>query len=237
MPADEADLELLKRFIERTATAMVERGWEVDPAGLPDGTSIFFGNFRRPVGAEWLATVEFISESGPVDGVELRLSGPRRFHRFEVTVGGEFGVRHLPTERLLRALEVRCEADVTRDLEDIFVEAGNDLPKMTDAHSVDQASLALVAAVEAHAMPFARQHADVDAAVAFIADGEQMNRSPEFEYLFVPALLAASGRHVDARTALATFRLRPKSGRPDEEEYARFEVGLSSWLDNPSSLS
>ena len=63
MRADEADRELLKRFIERTATAMVDRAWEVDSADPPDGTSMSLGSFSKAVGAEWRATVEFMLAS------------------------------------------------------------------------------------------------------------------------------------------------------------------------------
>jgi len=236
VPTDDADRELLERFVAVTAEAMLGRGWEVDPAGLPDSASIFLGNFRQTVNPEWLATVEFIKESGPVDGVKLRLSGRRRFHRFEVTVGGEIGVRHLPTEQLFREFNVRREATISLDLADVFDERGDELPSMTDVRSVEQASEALVAVVTARAMPFAREHADVDAAIAFISGGGQRHRSPEFEYILIPALLATSGRRAEARAALATYSQRPKSGPRDEEEYGRFAAQLSAWLDNPSAL-
>lgn len=238
MATDQAYGALLERFIERTAEAMLARGWEVDPAEVPDAKSAFLGTFRQSVGADWLATVEFMLESGPTThGIEVGLSGPRSSHEFRAVVGGELGIRHLPTERLLSALDARCEADISLDLEDIFEDAGKDLPTMTDPQSVDRASEELVTVADAHAKPFARQHADVDAVIAFIADGEQANRDREFEYLFVPALLASSGRHAEARAALADFRRRPKSGPADEQEYDRFAHRLSAWLDGPSDLA
>lgn len=235
MANDKTGRALLDRFIAGTTEAMVKLGWEVDPAWLPDASSMFLGTFRRSVAADdWLATVEFAVESGPtIYGLELRLTGVRKTDRFEAVVGGEIGVRHLPTERLLRALDARCEATITRDLEDIFASYGDELPTMTDAQSVDHASQKLVAAADAYAMPFAREHADVDAVIAFITNGELTNRDPESGYMLVPALLAASGREAEARAALAAYRRRPQSGPSDEEDYARFAAQLSSWLDNP----
>jgi hypothetical protein len=235
MSTEQKSRTLLGRFIACTAEAMVDRGWEVDANDPPDADSIFLGTFRQSIGAEWLATVEFILESGPIIyGVEFHLSGPRKVNTFSATVGGELGVRHLPTERLLRALDVRAEVDISLELADIFEEAGNELPAMTDAQSVDRASRVLVAVVDAHAMPFARQHADVDAVIAFIADGRQISRTPQAGYMLVPALLAASGRHDEARAALAEFHQAPKSDPDDDERYAQFADQLSKWLDKPT---
>jgi hypothetical protein len=233
----DAGRAVLERFITTTADAVVARGWEVDPDAVPDADSIFVGTFRRPVGGDWLATVEFIREGGPKTGFELRLTGIRHFESFEATVGGYLGLRHIPTQGLLRALDVACEAGIALDLEDVFQEDGNELPNFTDEATAERASQELVAAVDAHAMPFAIEHADIDAVIEFIAGGGQADRSPEFEYLFVPALLASTGRYAAARAALAEFGRRPKSGPPDEAEYARFAAALSSWLDSHSPLT
>jgi hypothetical protein len=233
----DAGRAVLERFIRTTADAMVARGWEVDPETVPDADSIFVGTFRRPVGEDWLATVEFIREGGPKAGFELRLTGIRHFESFAETIGGYLGLRHIPTQRLLRALDVACESDIALDLEDVFDKDDTELPKFSDEATADRASQELVAAVDAHAMPLANEHADIDAVIEFIADGGQTDRSPEFEYLFVPALLASTGRYASARAALAEFEGRPKSGPPDDAEYTRFAAALSSWLDSPSPLT
>jgi hypothetical protein len=59
----------------------------------------------------------------------------------------ELGVRHLPTERLLAALDVRCEADISLDLAEIFEEHGDELPLFTDEDSAEVASRIIVDAV------------------------------------------------------------------------------------------
>jgi len=216
---------------------MTNRGWEVSGA-VPDGSSVFFGDYRQAIAAEFLATVEFLLESGPFSyGVELWPSGPRRVVELRACVGGELGLRHLPTERLLCLLNVRCEADISRDLADIAEAEGTALPMITDAQSAAQAPQMLVELVDAHALVFAREHASVEAMLAFIADGGQSNRTVEFEYMFVPALLAASGRHDEARAALIDFGQRTKSYPDEDAEYRRFGDDLSSWLDAPTSLS
>jgi len=228
---------LLGRFITRTADAMTERGWQVDPTAPPDGT-VFLGGFQQAVDGDWLATVDFILESGPTHlGTKLTLAGLRQAERFQATVGGELGVRHLPTARLLRLLDAICETNVSRELDDIAEEEGLELPAMIDADSVDEASRTLVRLVDAHAMRFARDHADIDEVVAFLASGGQNSRDREFEYIFVPTLLAASGRHAEARAALADYRQRPKTDPAEEAPYAHFADKLTSWLDKPSVTS
>jgi hypothetical protein len=228
---------LLGRFIARTAAAMTERGWQVDPTAPPDGT-VFLGGFQQAVDGDWLATVDFILESGPTHlGAKLTLAGLRQVERFQATVGGELGVRHLPSARLLRLLDTLCETNVSRELYDVAEEEGLELPTMTDADSVDEASRTLVGLIDAHAMRFARDHADVDKVVAFLAGGGQNNRDREFEYIFVPVLLAASGRHAEARAALAEYRRRPKTDPAEEAPYTHFADELTSWLDKPSVTS
>jgi hypothetical protein len=228
---------LLGRFIARTAPAMADRGWQVDPTAPPDGT-VFLGSFQQAVDGDWLATVDFILESGPTHlGAELTLAGLRQVERFQATVGGELGVRHLPTARLIRLLDVLCETNVSRELDDIAEEEGLKLPTMIDADSVDEASRTLVRLVDAHAMRFARDHADIDKVVAFLASGGQNSRDREFEYIFVPTLLAASGRHSEARAALADYRQRPKTDPAEDATYASFADKLTSWLDKPSVTS
>jgi hypothetical protein len=118
-----------------------------------------------------------------------------------------------------------------RDLEDVFDDEGSERSVITDGTSADAAARTLLAAVDAHALPFAREHASIEGVVAFITGGHQTNRDPEFEYLFVPTLLAASGRDEDARAALDGYRQRPKFSPGDEDEFERFAAELSAWLD------
>jgi hypothetical protein len=224
----------LERFVEEAARAMVARGWEADPERHSGADSIFLGVFRQPIGAQWLATVEFICEGGPVtDRIELGLTRVRSSERLSAIIGGELGLRHAPTARLLSDLDVVCEAHIMRDLEDVLEDdEGGKRPVISDDASAGRASEELVAVVDAHALQFARRYADVDRVLAFIAEGEQTSRDPEFEYVFVPALLAASGRCDDARAALRDYRERPKSSPAEEEQYQRFADDLGAWIDN-----
>jgi hypothetical protein len=54
-------------------------------------------------------------------------------------------------------------------------------------------------------------------------------RDDMFEYLFVPALLAATGRTAEAHAALEDYHTRTKRG-PEQKEYSAFRDRLNDWL-------
>ncbi len=231
MAIRDAQRDLLAVFVAQTARRMADRGWELDPAAAPDPSSIFLGSFRRPVAPDFVATVEFMLEStlaGGFDGFR-RLTTPR------VRVGVAVGVRHLPTERLIHQLDWHGEVDISRELADIV--GDEPAPPITDEETADRASLTLVELVEAHAMTFATAHASIDAMVAFIAGGEQLDRDEEFACEFVPALLAASGNTDRARVAVAGFRARPRPDPASATRYGRFADLLLGWIDNSTPLN
>jgi len=222
----------LRRFADRTRVAMLANGWDIADDGPAHGDSIFLGSFQQSVAPDFLGTVEFILESGPIVlGAEVWPPGQvHRTRRFEALVGGELGVRHLPTAQLLQILDAHCEADISLDIEEAFEADGLSLPMMTDPPSVDEAAGVLVEAVVRHALPFARAHANVDAMLRFLRDGGQTTRDDMFEAMFVPVLLAASDRRPEARAALDTYRRRNNPGTDEEREYAVFGDRLTSWL-------
>lgn len=224
--------QVLARFAESARRGLLSNGWEVGPQDPATGDSIFLGNFQRPVAPDFVATVQFILESGPMlYGAELRPTrGVVDVRRVWASVGGELGVRHLPTERLLTVLHVECEADVSLDLAEIFEDRGDELPTFSDEATADAASGVLVDAVTVHALPSARAHADVDRMLEFVRGGGQTTRSETWEYMFVPTLLAASGRRAEARAALAEYQERVPPGSDEEMEYSGFRDRLSGWL-------
>jgi hypothetical protein len=221
---------VLARFAERARDALLADGWALGPDGPSAADSIFLGSFQQPVAPDFVATVQLILESGPFI-VELDVRPTRgvvRTHRVSASVGGELGVRHLPTGRLLGALGISCEADISLDLAEILQDRGEELPSFTDEAGADAASALVVDLVAAQALPFAREHADVDRMLQFVRDGRQITRVDMFEYLFVPTLLAVSGRTGEARAALSDYgaRIRPD----DDEEYSKFRDRLNGWL-------
>ena len=128
-------------FAERARDAMLADGWGLGPEGPATGDSIFLGSFQRGVAPEFDATVQLVLESGPtIGGMELRpAQSVVRTGRVAASVGGELGVRHVPTERLLAALQVPCEADTSLDMAEIFEAQGNELPFFTDDATADVA--------------------------------------------------------------------------------------------------
>jgi hypothetical protein len=223
----DAQRVLLTRFVEQTAAAMSGLGWTADPTLPADPGSIFLGTFRQPVREHFAATVEFTLESGLTGGV----IGTRRLEQPRVRIGGEIGVRHVPTEQLIRQLKLISEVDISLDLSDVFNEAGKNLPVVRDEVSADQASATLVAAAPPLAVTFAREHASVDAMLNFILAGA-FNRDEMFECEFLPALLAGSGRLPEARQALTHYRQLPKRDADEAATYDRFADQLLRWLND-----
>ncbi|MEA2212305.1 MAG: hypothetical protein QOF83_2253 [Solirubrobacteraceae bacterium] len=231
MSIREAQRVLVARFIEQTAGAMSSLGWMVEPGPPADPGSMFLGTFRRAIAEHFAATVEFTLESSLTGG----FIGMRRLERPRLTIGGEIGVRHIPTEQLIRQLKLSSEVDITLDLADVFAETGQQLPVVRDDVSADRASATLVAAAAPHAVAFAHAHSNVEAMLSFILAGAA-NRDEMFECEFVPALLAGSGRLHEARQAVARYRQRPKRDADEKAMYDRFTDQLLHWLDDQESV-
>ncbi len=66
--------------------------------------------------------------------------------------------------------------------------------------------------------------------IQFVTAGGQTTRTETFEHIFVPTLLAASGRGAEALAALSNYERRNASGTREEEDYSTFRDRLSGWL-------
>jgi hypothetical protein len=216
-----------ERFVTRTRDRMVELGWEViaDPDEEADDTSVWLGDFQRSLDSDFVAIVRFVIES-----IEISAGVRRRHVSPEIMVGGEVGVCHRPTARLIELLEVGCGTDISCELGTLAAPGDDTTPSMSSVLSADRASQTLVELVDRHALGFAREHGSVDAMVAFLAGGGQVDRDEEFGFMFIPALLAASGRGARAGAALAEFRQRPRQHVEDQESYDHFARQLVAWL-------
>ncbi len=89
----------LNRFSVRARELLLRDGWTVDnERPEPDGL-VWLGSFIKPTATDFVATVEFILERGPM---EYRVPGP---DRLLAVIGGEFGVRHRPPPNGFTSLE------------------------------------------------------------------------------------------------------------------------------------
>ena len=89
---------------------------------------------------------------------------------------------------------------------------------------IEAAARTLVGAVVEHAVGYAEAHADLDRLL------EEVAAESEDDFEVVPVLLAASGRHDEARRALADYEA---SGEADVRsmQYRRFRYQLTRWLE------
>lgn len=195
----------LERFSARSCELLMRDGWTVDEDGPANDGCVFLGSFAKPTAPDFVATVEFILESGPT------VSGFVGRHRFRdvlrAVVGGEVGVRHLPTATRLRALSVRmgCETNVSLDIKELFDERGVELPTIVDDRSVDEAACRLVEATARYGEPFAREYSSLDAMIRFVDAGRQTTRGELFQAIFVAVAMSVAGRDADARAAAARY--------------------------------
>lgn len=206
MAAERDPIPELERFSARARELLTQNGWSVDEDGPGTDGRLFLGSFAKPTVPDFVATIEFILESGPtVSG----FSGLKRFqHVLEAVVGGEFGVRHLPTAARLQGLSIRMGSDtnVSVDIEELFADRGLELPTIVDDRSADEAALRLVDASARYGEPFAWEHSSVEAMISFIDEGRQTTRGELFQAIFVPVAMSAAGREADARHAATRYQ-------------------------------
>lgn len=226
MTVDPGGQSLLERFSSRAQTALLDDRWEIGREDPAREGSIFLGDFQKPLVPDFVATVEFILESGPM---VRGFVGAQRTSHVAAVVGGEFGVRHLPTAELLKALGVRCETNISLDIEEVFEAAGLSLPVIHDERSAEDAARVLVEAVGTYGVPFADKHSTVETMLRFVEEGGQTTRDDMFEAFFVPTMLAASGRSPEAEAALASYRPRLTHDE-EQEEFVDFADRLTALL-------
>jgi hypothetical protein len=239
---DDAEAALLDRFAAAAAHDMLGRGWQHQTGHASTrARSIFLGDFEQPIAPDWVATVEFMNEGGGVGHtLSLGFTGIRRTRESRAVVGGQVGLRHVPTAALLRTLlDITSGAHISRDLGDIVARLGRHLPAITDEATADAAARELVPVADAHAVEFGRTHATVDDIVAFLRRGDDTSWAYTPERVLVPAILAAADRHDDALAAIAEYRRRPRRRDEDDDQLAQFEAfaqRLVEWLNAGARL-
>jgi hypothetical protein len=212
----------LDRFTARACELLIWDGWTVDKDGPGDDGSLFLGSFAKPTAPDFVATIEFILESGPM------VYGVPGGNRLCAVVGGEFGVRHLPTATRLRALNIRmgCDTNVSVDIQELFDDQGLELPAIEDDRSAEEAASRLVDASARYGEPFARQHSSLEAMIRFVENGQQTTRDELFEAIFVPVAMSVDGRDADARQAIARYQ----SGLAHDDGRRQYKAFIQQFL-------
>jgi hypothetical protein len=204
----------VRAFADELRDVMLGDGWRVDPtsSGSATGSPAILGAYSQPVAAGYEATVEFMLESLPVVSLGRAPSGVSA----GLSVGGEIGIRHLPTQQLLMELGEAADAgSVTRDLEEIYDDNDQALPTIASPSEAALVARQLACTAAGEALTFARGHADIDALLSYIRSDGISTRLLVFEATLVPSLLATAGRVSDARAAITHYRSRlagPEAG-------------------------
>jgi hypothetical protein len=217
----------LRAFADELRDVMLGDGWSATPpsGGPATGFPTILGDFSQAVVPDFEATVEFVLESLPVVSFGRAPAGVSA----GLSVGGEIGIRHLPTQQLLMKLGEAADAgSVTRDLEEIYDDNDQALPTIASSSEAALVAQRLACTAAGEALKFARGHADVDALLSYIRSDGIWTRVLVFEATLVPALLATAGRDSDARAAITQYRSRLAGSEASEYEQIadRLLVGL-----------
>ena len=193
---------------------MTAAGWAVDVAYDTEPGSVMVGAFRRAVANDFSATAGF-----------YRTSFGKALPPLELT--GTVGVSYHRAYRLWPAVSDTERSDATIELGDLLDVSDELIVTVTDSKDAVRAAEQLAGLVLEHALAWAQRYASFDALL------EQSQADPECfesEIEEVPLLLAAAGRHDDARAALARYET---SGREEvaTRHYKRFSYQLTRWLD------
>jgi hypothetical protein len=161
----------LRAFADELRDVMLRDGWSADPtsSGSATGFPTILERYSKAVTPGYEATVEFMLESLPVVSFGCAPAGVSA----GLSVGGEIGIRHLPTQQLLMELGEAADAgSVTRDLEEIYGDNDQALPTIASPSERALVARQLACTAAGEALTFARGHADIDALLSHIrSDG------------------------------------------------------------------
>jgi hypothetical protein len=194
---------------------MTAAGWSVDVACRVPPAGYGLPAFRRPVDGEFTATVSFV-RPGPWVGDEPV--------EFSARVGVDLeGAYRLAPRVLGRESYSECDTG----LGDLLDPSEPLVMTMSSVSDADHVADLLVASVVSHALDYARAHTTLEDLLGSArADPELFHQEVEQ----VPLLLAAAGRHDDARDALVRYQATGEY-TVSSTKYRRFARQLTLWMD------
>jgi hypothetical protein len=214
---DQAVVAALTPVLVAALTArMIAAGWSVDPVRGVLRVGSDLSTFRHPVDGEFTAEVEFMLVGGWVKGDP------------PVTVAARVAVDYEPAYRLAPVvLGTESSSECELDVGELLDPPGRLVVTMSKASQADDVAEQLVGPVLAHALDYVRAHANLEELLDAARSDPEMF---DYEIEQVPLLLAAAGRHDEARAALARYQATGESAVIDVE-YRRFVRQLTLWMD------
>jgi hypothetical protein len=204
---------LRRQLRDELAARLAPAGWS--PTDGEGDDSMVLAGFVHPLSDEFAATAEYTRALSIPDRPPVRITQPL------------FGVAYEPLRRLWPLLEdhVRIAA-LTASVGDMSERARVCRMEVHAQAEVAPVATQLAGLALEQAVAFAERYTSVDALLEAHRDDES-----EEVNMVVPALLAASGRFEEARSALARYRRGvdiPEEGRRDR----RFVYQLTRWIDS-----
>ena len=209
---------LLRDELTRRLTAA---GWVVDLACDTEPGGILLGAFRRQVSDDFWAAAQFWLQNWNAAEETLQVSGTVAVSYFPayclwpLLVEGERTELNVDLGELLDPPDPSSEAMI----DPMIIECST-------ARDVPEAGEALVEPVLDLGVAWVQRHANVPALLDEYRTGA-LRFDGEIEA--IPALLAASGRHTEARSALAGY-LASERREVHTREFKRFAFQLDRWL-------
>ena len=194
----------LERFSARSCELLMRDGWTVDEDGPANDGCVFLGSFAKPTAPDFVATVEFILESGPTVLLCWPPSLPGCSPSGRRGRGWRQASSNCETPPRV-SVRMGCETNVSLDIKELFYERGVELPTIVDDRSADEAACRLVEATARYGEPFAREYSSLDAMIRFVEAGRQTTREELFQAIFVAVAMSVAGRDADARAAAARY--------------------------------
>jgi len=212
--------ELHRLLRDGLTETMAQSGWVVDLAEDTEPGGWMVGAFRVPIGEEFAAAVQF------------ELSTPSRYSHLPLEVTGVVGVSYERAYRLWPVVWDGEQYELAVELADLVDATPPLTAKVSTPSDVRRAVTLLARPVLAHAVEWAGRYATVDAVL------DACQHDPIFadrQRMVVPVVLAAAGRHDEARSALASY-FAVQDPRTEGREYRRFAYQLNRWLDSGAEL-
>jgi len=206
-------------FRRQIASVMKANGWTSSPEGLSLLPGAEYGAFQREARPDFIVRVTFRWSESARDEEGVGLAGAT----------AEVGVTYTPLDRLRWVLTGELSRDgVFDDIVDLASLPEGTYFALQTAADRDRSVSRLMELVDAHALPFALEHASVEGFLEAWQSTESDRLCEDSER--VPALLGAAGRFDEARSALEHY-LDIGGEVVSTRRYRRFARQLLRFLD------
>jgi hypothetical protein len=212
---DDSAAGLRQQLCDELVACLASTGWSL--VGGDDDSSMMFAELMCPLGNGFAATAQYLRSLSTPDQPPVRITQSL------------FGVAYEPLRMLWPLLDDHARLTaLTKSPE----QARSRPMEVHTQDDVVPVAKRLAALTHEQAVAFAERYTSVDA----VLDANR-NEESGAAHMVVPALLAASGRFEEARSALARYRPDEPSTPEQSRRARRFVYQLNRWMDSGGNLA